>query len=216
MMEAQKNTLFILNKHKEFKMKFLMAAVMAVTSLGAIAQNKPLTDTYQVDSAVSKIVYVGKKVTGQHTGNVDVKSGKLTIQGEEITSGEVLVDMNTLTSTDLTDAEYNTKYVTHMKSPDFFDTAKYPDAKLIIKNSKKTKNGLEVNGDLTFVGKTNPVKFIVTDVKKTDSSFSGKTNLKLNRTKWGLKYGSSSFIKGLGDKAINDEFTLAIDLTAKK
>jgi polyisoprenoid-binding protein YceI len=201
---------------KELKMKTLLAAIMTVSMTGAFAQNKPMTQTYTVDSSATKIVYVGKKVTGEHTGNVTAKSGNLVFKGDELTGGEVVVDMNSLTSTDITDKDMNGKYVGHMKSPDFFDTAKHPESKLVIKNSKKTNKGLEVEGLLTMIGQTQPVKFLVTDLKKTDSVVTGKSNLTLNRTKWGLKYGSSSFIKGLGDKAIHDEFTLAIDLTAKK
>lgn len=191
-------------------MKTLLAAVLALGTVASFAQ------TYKVDTNATKIVYVGKKVTGQHTGNVSPKSGSLTFTGDLLTGGDVVVDMNTITSTDITDKDTNAKYVGHMKSPDFFNVEKHPEAKLVIKNSKKTAKGLEVTGDLTFVGKTNPVTFIVSDLKKTDSQVSGKSNLTLNRTKWGLVYGSGSFIKGLGDKAINDEFTLAIDLTAKK
>jgi polyisoprenoid-binding protein YceI len=193
-------------------MKTLIAAVLAVSTItGAIA-----ADTYKVDPAASKVTYVGKKVTGEHTGNVTVKSGNLVVDGDKLSGGEVVVDMNSLTSTDLTDKDYNAKYTGHMKSPDFFNTEKYPESKLVIKNSKKTDKGLEVNGDLTMIGQTKPVTFVITDWKKTDSQVSGKSNLVLNRTTWGLKYGSASFFKSLGDKAINDEFTLAVDLTAKK
>lgn len=191
-------------------MKTLLAAVLAISTTAAFAQ------TYKVDTKTTKITYVGKKVTGEHTGNVTAKSGSLTFNGDVITAGEVVADMNTITSTDITDKGTNEKYVGHIKSADFFDVAKYPEAKIVIKSSKKTDKGLEVTGDLTFVGKTNPVTFLVTDVKKTDAAVSAKSNLTINRTKWGLVYGSGSFIKGLGDKAINDEFTLAIDLSAKK
>lgn len=193
-------------------MKTMIAAVLAVTTLtGAYA-----ADSYKVDPQTSKVTYVGKKVTGQHTGNVTVKSGNLVVDGDKLSGGEVVVDMNSLTSTDLTDKDYNAKYVGHMKSPDFFNTEKFPESKLVIKSSKKTDKGLEVTGDLTMIGQTQPVTFTVTDWKKTDSMVSGKSNLTLNRTKWGLKYGSASFFKSIGDKAIHDEFTLAVDLTAKK
>lgn len=191
-------------------MKTLIAAALVLATTVSFAQ------TYKVDPQATKITYVGKKVTGEHTGNVTAKSGSLTLTGDAITAGEVVVDMNTITSNDITDKDMNAKYVGHIKSADFFDVAKHPEAKIVIKSSKKTDKGLEVNGDLTFIGKTNPITFLVTDVKKTDAAFSGKSNLTINRTQWGLVYGSGSFIKGLGDKAINDEFTLAIDLTAKK
>lgn len=194
-------------------MKTLIAAVFAVSTVGAaFAQT-----TYKVDPAASKVTYVGEKVTGEHTGNVTVKSGNLVVAKDDtLSGGEVVVDMNSLTSTDLTDKDYNAKYVGHMKSPDFFNTEKYPESKLVIKSSKKSDKGLEVTGDLTMIGQTKPVTFVVTDWKKTDAQVTGKSNLVLNRTNWGLKYGSASFFKSLGDKAINDEFTLAVELTAKK
>lgn len=193
-------------------MKTLVAAVFAVSTItGAFA-----ADTYKVDPAASKVTYVGKKVTGEHTGNVTVKSGNLVVDGDKISGGEVVVDMNSLTSTDLTDKDYNAKYVGHMKSGDFFNTEKYPESKLVIKESKKTDKGLEVKGDLTMIGQTKPVTFTVTDWKNTGSQVSGKSTLVLDRTLWGLKYGSDSFFKGLGDKAIKNEFNLTVDLTAKK
>lgn len=197
-------------------MKTLIAAVFALSTVGAIAQNKPMTETYNVDPSATKITYVGKKVTGQHTGNVTVKSGNLVFTGPELTGGEVVVDMNSLTSTDITDKDTNAKYVGHMKSADFFDTAKYPEAKLVVKKTKANAKGLEVTGDLTMVGQTQPVTFQVTDWKKTASDVTGKAFVKVDRTKWGLKYGSGSFFKGLGDKAIDNEFTLDIVLSAKK
>ena len=191
-------------------MKKFIVTLLALSSLNVFAQ------TYKIDTAASKIVYVGKKVTGEHTGNISLKSGSITLKGDEIASGEFVADMKSLTSTDITDPEYNKKYVMHMTSPDFFDTAKFPESKLVISGSKKTAKGLEVKGNLTLLGQTKPVSFVVTDIKKTDDQFSGKSNLTLNRTQWGLKYGSTSFFKGLGDKAIHDEFTLAVEIAAKK
>jgi polyisoprenoid-binding protein YceI len=190
-------------------MKKIIASIIALSAITAFGQ------TYSVDSSASKITYVGKKVTGEHSGTLTLKSGSLTFKGDTISAGEFVADMNSLTSTDITDKEYNAKYVSHMKSPDFFNTEKHPESKLVIKSSKKTKNGLEVSGDLTMLGETKPVSFVVTDLKKTDAGVTGKSNLTLNRTQWGLKYGSTSFFKGLGDKAIHDEFTLAVELSAK-
>jgi polyisoprenoid-binding protein YceI len=190
-------------------MKKIIASIIALSAITAFGQ------TYSVDSSASKITYVGKKVTGEHSGTLTLKSGSLTFKGDTISAGEFVADMNSLTSTDITDKEYNAKYVSHMKSPDFFNTEKHPESKLVIKSSKKTKNGLEVSGDLTMLGETKPVSFVVTDLKKTNAGVTGKSNLTLNRTQWGLKYGSTSFFKGLGDKAIHDEFTLAVELSAK-
>jgi polyisoprenoid-binding protein YceI len=196
-------------------MKTLVAAVFALSTLGAIAQDKT-TDVYKVDTKATKITYEGKKIASGHTGNISVKSGTLQFTGPELTGGEIVVDMNTITSTDIKDADTNKKFVGHMKSADFFNVEKYPEAKLVVKKTTANAKGLEVTGDLTMVGQTHPITFQVTDWKKTDKAVTGKANLKVDRTKWGLKYGSGSFFKSLGDKAILDEFTLDIDLTAKK
>lgn len=175
-----------------------------------------MASTYTLVPQNSKISYVGRKVTGEHSGTLTFKSGSLKFDGDKIVSGEFVADMNSLTSTDITDPDYNAKYVTHMKSADFFDTQKHAESKLVIKSSKKTDKGLAVEGELTMLGVTKPVSFVVADMKKTDKEFSGKSKMTLDRTQWGLKYGSSSFFKGLGDKAINNEFDLTVEITAKK
>jgi polyisoprenoid-binding protein YceI len=210
MMEALKFSMHSTNSSRSSKMKMLSLLAISLTAFSAFAQ------TYNVVPSGSKIVYVGKKVTGEHTGTLTLKNGSLTLKGDEITAGELVADMNSLTSTDITDKDYNAKYVSHMKSADFFNTEKFPESKLVIKSSKKTDKGILVQGELTMLGVTKPVSFVVSDLKKTETEVSGKSNLTLNRTTWGLKYGSANFFKNLGDKAINDEFTLSVELFAKK
>lgn len=192
----------------------ILSAVLATTT--AFAQNKPMVTTYSVDTEKTVVTYVGKKVTGMHTGAVKAKSGNLVFTGPELTGGEIIVDMNSMTVTDITDAETAGKFLGHMKSPDFFDTAKNPDSKLVIKKTKMVGKDLEVSGDLTMIGATKPITFTVKDWKWSDKEVTGKSLVKVDRTKWGLKYGSSSFFKSLGDKAIDNEFTLDINLHASR
>jgi polyisoprenoid-binding protein YceI len=197
-------------------MKTLAVMLLVLTtSLTAVAQNKPVSNMYKIESS-SPVKWIGKKITGEHSGNVAVKNGSLTFTGEVLTAGEVNIDMNTVTVTDIPASdEMNGKLVGHLKSPDFFNVQKYPDAKLVITSSEKTKTGLKVKGNLTFIGQTNPIEFDAV-VSKTAKSTTLKSDVKIDRTIWGLKYGSGSFFKGLGDKAINNEFLLSVDLTAKK
>ncbi|HXH30139.1 MAG TPA: YceI family protein [Bacteriovoracaceae bacterium] len=203
-------------------MKTLLSLVLAFSTTASFAQTaKPAAEaaatTYKVDTSNTKVTYVGSKKVGEsHTGQIKAKDGWVTVKGEVITAGEITMDMNSITSTDLTDKEANGKFIGHMKSADFFNTAKYPDSKLVIKSSKKTAKGLEVEGEMTMIGQTGPVKFTATDVKSTAELYSAKANIDVDRTKWGLKYGSGQFFKGLGDKIINDNFTLQVELTAKK
>jgi polyisoprenoid-binding protein YceI len=200
-------------------MKKMMSALVGLTlSIGAMAADKPMTAQYKIDGAATKVKWIAeKKVGAGHDGFVAVKDGFLTFQGDVITGGEINVDMNTISVADIpaTD-EYNAKLVGHLKAPDFFDVAKYPSAKLIIKGSEKTKDGLKVKGDLTFIGQTNAVEFVAA-ISKKDQMINAKSDVLIDRTKWGLKYNSENWIKQLaGDKIIKDNFTLKVDITAKK
>ncbi|MBY0414507.1 MAG: YceI family protein [Bdellovibrionales bacterium] len=166
----------------------------------------------QVDPATSKVVYLGKKVTGEHTGEVKVQDGQLAFEGDVLKSAEVTIDMTTINNTDLADKEYNKKFVDHMNSDDFFSTTKFKTAKLVTKSVKKVKdNTYTITGDLTIKGKTSPVTF---DADATKESV--KAVVKFDRTKYDIKYGSGQFFQGLGDKMINDDVQLTVTLTAKK
>ena len=198
-------------------MKTMITMLLALTTtLTAVAQDKPMTTTYKIDNAATTVGWTAKKIVGGHNGNISTKDGFITLTGDLITAGEINVDMKTITVADIpaTD-EYNAKLVGHLKGPDFFNVEKNSTATFVFKSSEKTKTGLKVKGDLTFIGKTNPIEFdaVVTNPKGV---FTAKSDIVLDRTKWDLKYGSSDFFKGLGDKAIDNKFNLTINLTAKK
>jgi polyisoprenoid-binding protein YceI len=182
--------------------KSLAAVVLAftlTTSVFAGSQN--------VDTAKSSVKWLGKKVTGEHTGTINVKEGNLEVSNGKVTGGKVVIDMNSIADTDLTDANWNAKLVGHLKSDDFFGVATYPTSELVITKVE----GTTFSGNLTIKGITNPIVFTAT------SSTAGKTTtykgtLTIDRSKYNVKYGSKSFFENLGDKVIYDEFTLDFNL----
>lgn len=149
----------------------------------------------QVDLKNSKFTWHGAKVTGKHYGQVPLKSGTVEMKGGWVSTGSFEADLTAFTVTDLK-GEWATKFLNHMKGEDFFETGKYPTAKLVIKSVKDKV----ATADLTIKGKTNEVKF---PIDKKDGKFVG--TLKFDRTKFDMKYGSKSFFKSIGDKAIDDE-----------
>lgn len=155
----------------------------------------------------SKVVWKGYKVTGSHEGTINIESGSLTFDGDKLTGGEFVIDMTSLISTDLT-GDYKGKLEGHLKSDDFFGVANHPTATLVFTEvSISGKNAYNVTGDLTIKGKTNPISFIISIYGKKAT-----TSLKIDRTKYDVKYGSTSFFDNLKDKAIYDEFDLVADL----
>ncbi len=191
---------------------FLFAALIGVSAMSFTAK----TSDYKVDSKQTKVTWKGTKVVGEHTGNISVSEGKIVTTGKNFTGGTFVMDMNSITNTDMTDAEYRDKLVGHLKSEDFFGTEKHKTAVLVVKSATRASGDqYNVKGDLTIKGITKPVEFPAT-VVVSDKDVKAKAKIVVDRTKYDIKYGSGSFFDGLGDKAISNEFELNIDLVAKK
>lgn len=172
--------------------------------------------TYKVDAAKSMLTWLGKKVTGEHTGTIKVKDGSFVVDGNKVTGGTFMFDMNTITCTDLTDKEYNAKFIGHMKSEDFFNTAKYPTSTFkITKLTPKGGDKYDITGNMTIKGITNAVTFPAT-IKMNGDQIVADGKATLDRTKYDIRYGSKSFFENIGDKAIYDEFTVEMKLAANK
>ena len=187
-----------------------MAIILGLPGLAGAAE------TYQLDLQQSQIEWVGKKVTGQHNGVVSLKSGQVTLDGKKITGGEFKVDMTSIKVLDISDAEKNQKLTNHLNSEDFFATASNPESNFKINSVKDLgDNKAEITGDLTIKGITKPVTFPATLSLQGDKIQATGT-LKVDRTLYNIRYGSGKFFQGLGDKLINDEFELKLNLYAKK
>ncbi len=155
----------------------------------------------------SKVVWKGYKVTGSHEGTISIKSGFLNFDEGNLTGGQFSIDMSSITCTDL-EGEYKGKLEGHLKSDDFFGVEKNPTATLVFNKIKSTgKNSYKVTGDLTIKGKTNSVTFELSIYGRKATAA-----LKIDRTKFDIRYGSTSFFDNLKDKAIYDEFDLIADL----
>lgn len=167
--------------------------------------------TSSIDVKASTITWTGYKVTGKHTGVVKIKSGSLTTAGDVITGGSFVIDMNSITCTDL-DGEYGTKLVGHLKSDDFFGTDAHPTANLKITRAIAQGDGsYKILADLTIKGKTLPTKFFA-KVAKEGTKRIATADIKVDRSEYDIRYGSGSFFDNLGDKTIYDEFDLNVRL----
>lgn len=181
---------------------------IAIALLVAFGTATLTAQTKKVDATKSSITWVGKKVTGQHDGTINLKEGTLTFNGKNIVGGNFTVDMTSMTTTDLKAGQGKEKLDGHLKSADFFGTEKFPTSTLIFKTvAAKSAGVFTVTADLTVKGITNPVTF---DLATTANS--ATANVKINRTKYDIKYGSGSFFDNLGDKVIYDDFDLTVAL----
>ncbi len=190
----------------------IATVLLLVTSLFAVA-NPPATK-FKVDTKASTLVWTGKKFTGQHTGNVQLSSGELTTEGKTVKQGNFEIDLTTITNTDVTDPNYNAKLVGHLKNDDFFGVDKFPKASFVVSSiTPKSGDDYLVKGKLTIKGITNDVEFPAV-IKNDGKKLNANAKIIVDRSKYNIKYNSSSFFENLGDKVIDDDFELDLNLVA--
>ncbi|WP_339611627.1 YceI family protein [uncultured Planktosalinus sp.] len=182
-------------------LKGLGAAVIILTT---VAFTKPMEKEMKVKE--STITWKGKKVLGSHHGTIKLANGSMVIDGDQITDGKFVIDMTSINVVDL-EGENKEKLEGHLKSDDFFGVEKHPTSTLVIKSGNKTNEGYYINGDITIKGITEPISFTL----KMDGN-TASTKLKINRTKFNVRYGSGSFFDNLGDNTIYDDFELDVTL----
>ena len=160
-------------------------------------------DTVAIDSRKSRIYWKGTKMMGlgSHGGEIEILKGFLIFQQDELTGGEITVDMKTISVTDIpkSDPIPIRNLTNHLQSPDFFYVDKYPISTLKIRSVQRlVDNRLLVNGLLTIKGISNPVSFEVENVGK--SHF--QTSLVIDRFDWDIAYSGSWVDRTLVDRDI--------------
>lgn len=193
-----------------------MITLAAVSTLlfGFIADN---VKTLTVKPEASKVEWFAEKVTGKHNGTVALKSGQIELDGKTIVGGTFSMDMATINTLDL-EGEYKGKLDRHLKSADFFDVDNHAIATFKIKKTAPISGvegfNTEVTGDLTLKGITHEISFPA-KIEVKDDKLAAYGEMIIDRTKYDIKYGSTSFFDSLGDKAIMNDFTMKISIGAK-
>lgn len=213
-----KNTLFLLlaigfmtscqNAPKAEKAVTDAAKKVATKATTTTAPNAT-TETMKVLPG-GQVGWIGKKLAGEHMGKISVSDGNIIVSNGVVTGGKFTIDMNSLICLDLKAGEGKEDLEGHLKAPDFFDVAKYPTSTFEIKSVA----GNIVTGDLTMLDVTKSISFPANINIDGGDAVVNSDMFNINRTDWGLKYGSASFFDGLKDKAINDEISLQVRLKA--
>ena len=72
-----------------------------------------------------------------------------------------------------------------------------------------------MKGNLTIKDKT--IDIVIPSVVSFEDNYAESVGvIDIDRTQFGITYGSGSFFEGLADRAINDNFTLKFKIIAKK
>jgi polyisoprenoid-binding protein YceI len=171
----------------------LSAALVSAPALRA--------EDHKLSGENTTVKFTGSKKDGKHEGTFKKLDGTLSLAGADVSKAKLTVtsDVNSMT----TDAE---KLTGHLKSPDFFNAKKFPEAKFVSKTITGDKEkGYTVTGDLTMLGKTSTVTF---PAKTTvaDGTTTVSAQFPIKRSEWGMTYSL--------DK-VNDEVQLALEVKLK-
>lgn len=176
---------------------------------------------YSLDSN-AVINWTGNKVGGSHQGTFKFKEGSLFVENGNITSGSFVVDINSLTDLDMVkDPEMKGMLEGHLKSPDFFDAAKFPTGKFEITSVKvadSTEKGSMADathvimGNLTLKDSTHNIKFPA-KVTITENNVTAVADFNIDRSMWGMNYKGQNNPK---DWVISKEVNLKLNLSAAK
>jgi polyisoprenoid-binding protein YceI len=171
---------------------------------------------YVAEPSQSTIEWTGKKLTGEHYGEITLRRGELIFSKEKLIGGTFEMDMSSIICTDITDAKSNKRLIDHLKSEDFFSVNRFPSSQFaIVSVEVKSANEYYVTGNLTIKGKASPVSFPV-KLRNDNNQIIADATITFDRSKYDVKFGSQSFYENLGDKLVYDDVDISIKMTLRK
>ena len=195
----------------EMKFGVLASAIALTLSVGAAsAQAKD----WKIDSAHSEADFAIKHmaISTVH-GSFRGVSGMIHFDPSNVAKSGVdaSIDVNTVnTGVDGRDK--------HLKSPDFFDTTKFPTMTFKSTGVAKSGEGYKVAGDLTLHGVTKQVVLSLETPGKEQVGMDGKSihrgftaTTTINRKDFGLTWNGS--VKS-GDAVLSDDIKIELDIEA--
>jgi polyisoprenoid-binding protein YceI len=197
-----------------FALPATLAGVLALTTSARAAD--PVS-TWEIDPTHSSAEFsIRHMMVSNVKGHFGKMTGEVTLDEKDPTKSSVNVEIDASTID-----TREPKRDAHLKSPDFFDVAKYP--KITFKSTKVEKAGkgkLKVIGDLTMRGVTKPVTLAVegptAEVKDIMGGLSrgASATAKINRKDWGLTWNKP--LEAAGGVLVGDDVTLSLDVELHK
>jgi len=181
-------------------------------------EENPRAGPHQVDTARSLVTWTGRNINGAHTGTIALKGGWIEITTALAGHGEFTLDMDSIADTDLADSTYNRMLVAHLKSDDFFDTVRFPVATFNLKHITLNSHAhpgqinADIDGELTLKGVTEGLGFPALIELLPGGKLAAEAHFDIDRTRWGVMYGSGRFYEKLGKHLVHDIISLGVHI----
>ena len=188
----------------------------------------PLSGEYKLQVLDGDIRWTGRNVHSTHYGHLFLKSGFLYFQnglnGTEGT-GEIIADMGSIANEDLAGSPWQRVLLAHLASEDFFHSTLYPEARLRISRFFPLPDSLHrensgrpdhlLRGEAVIRGRAQRID-IPAILRRSTDGFTLTLRVDLDRTRWGVLYGSAKFFRCLGKHKVDDLISLEARLVFTK
>lgn len=192
----------------------MKSTVLSLTLAAAIAAVSPLAAqpvTYKIDSAHSSAQFSVRHMMVSNTkGEFSKMEGVVVYDAKNLAGSKVeaTIDASTINTRE-------PKRDAHLKSPDFFDVAKFPTLTFKSKQFYKEGAQIKVKGDLTIHGVTKEVVLALDGPTPEAKSPRGgivigaSASTKINRKDFGLVYNAALETGGV---LVGDEVSITLDI----
>lgn len=173
--------------------------------------------SHKIDLENSVVNWKGTKPAGAHTGTIKFSDGEALVTDGKLQGGKFVLDMNSITVTDLKAGDGKEDLEAHLKGTGdkaaedhFFNVAKYPKGSFEITKVEEVNGKYTITGNLTLKDITKPVT-VPASIVQDDSSITLTSDaFTINRTEWNINYASKSVFDDLKDKFIDDNIELTV------
>ncbi len=186
-----------------------------------ILQPRPFQDArYSVDTGQSVIDWFGRNRTTTHHGTLRISSGEFGFADGELT-GVFEVDMTSIRDIDLEGDPLQPQLIWHLKSADFLFVEMFPRASFTITSARQVEGvpsslpNFRIQGTFNLRGVKQEIAFPATASAPQDGEVRVEAHFDIDRTRWGVLYGSTRFFEHLGYHLVYHAVSLQLRLVAR-
>ncbi len=175
---------------------------------------------YVVDTKQSIINWFGRNKTTTHRGTLRFSSGGFSFTNG-VLKGAFEVDMTSIQNIDLEGDPLQPQLIGHLRSVDFFYVDMFPRASFTITSAERIEAvpsslpNFRVQGIFILRGVKNEGEFLATASPLQDGEVRVEAHFDIDRTRWGVLYGSNRFFEHLGYHLVYHPISLHLRLVAR-
>ncbi|MDW3651041.1 MAG: YceI family protein [Bacteroidia bacterium] len=184
--------------------------ILSISTIFILTQLS-LAQNFELEPTKSQLNWTGKAAFNAYSlsGSLEAEYAQLRLENGSLLSANILIDMKSL------EAE-NKDLQKHLRSKDFFEVKKYPEASFVLtETSPFTAGKQRLKGNLIIKKQSHPAEIQI-EITEDQGSYRLTGSMTIDRTQYGIYFNSPNVFTNLKEQAIADEFELEFVLHFKE